>query len=137
VPIDRKHVAYDPRSIDPLLLSLALLEPVEAETAQQNSKDWRLYRFVVDLRVPEVLPSLKSLFQLPVCFVAHYAHADLPCLFQLGLPDPSLLWDTWVHEKAIHLGRNHKRYKSARMQLMAMKPRRPRRQPRRRNSATP
>jgi DNA polymerase-1 len=29
----------------------------------------------------------------------------------LGLPEPRLVWDTWVHEKALYLGRYHARYR--------------------------
>src|SRR5207249_2453748 len=77
VRIDSKHVAYDPHSLEPLLLSLALLEPVQGQS-------WRCCRFVVDLRVQELLPALRTLLQLPVCFAGHYAHAELLCLLRLG-----------------------------------------------------
>src|SRR5262249_44798448 len=56
-------------------------------------------------------PALTGLLQLPCPFVGHYAHAELLCLLQLGLPEPRNLWDTWVHEKALYLGQNHKNYK--------------------------
>jgi DNA polymerase-1 len=44
-------------------------------------------------------------------FVGHYCHAELLCLLQLDLPEPALLWDTWVCEKALHLGLGHKNYR--------------------------
>jgi DNA polymerase I len=98
VRIDAKRVAFDPRSIRPLLLSLSLAEP--------DSKDGiRLYDFVVDLRRPDLLPAVQAVLRLPVCFVGHFAQAELFCLFRLGLTEPAMLWDTWVHEKALHLGR--------------------------------
>src|SRR5688572_17529818 len=46
VAVGRGETAYDPRSIRPLLLSLALAEP--------GRDGGRLYRFVVDLRRPDV-----------------------------------------------------------------------------------
>jgi DNA polymerase-1 len=105
IAYDRKQAVHDCRSVVPLLLSLALAEAGAAEGKGT------LYPFVIDLRVPEVLPALKDLLRLPVCFVGHYTHAELLCLWQLGLPEPSILWDTWAHEKALHLGRNHKKYR--------------------------
>jgi DNA polymerase-1 len=104
VEIDRSHEANDVRSVRPLLLSLALVEP-------NPDGDSRLYRFVVDLRKGEVLPALRQVLWLPVCFVGHYLQAELICLLQLGLPEPTQLWDTWVHEVALYLGKNHKNYK--------------------------
>jgi DNA polymerase-1 len=97
------QVAHDPRSIRPLLLSLALAEPDEQE-------DGRLYRFVVDLRQPCVLDSVRAVLRLPVCFVGHAVQPELFCLWKLGLSEPRTVWDTWVHEKAFGLGRRHRRY---------------------------
>jgi DNA polymerase-1 len=102
--ITKDHTAYDPRSIRPLLLSLALAEP-------QGDGCGRLYTFVVDLRRPELLPAVQTVLRLPYPFVGHYAHVELLCLWQLALVEPSILWDTQVHEVALHLGRNHKKYK--------------------------
>jgi DNA polymerase-1 len=104
VVIDGKQTAYDARSIRPLLLSLALAEP-------EGGRDGRLYKFVIDLRRPELLPAVQTVLRLPCPFVGPYAHVELLCLWQLGLAEPSILWDTQVHEVALHLGRNHKRYK--------------------------
>jgi DNA polymerase-1 len=103
VVIDKRHTAYDPRSVRPLLLSVALAEP--GADGQGG-----LYPFVLDLRQPAVLPALAGLLRLPVTFVSHFARAELFCLWQLGLPEPRTLWDTWVHEKAVHLGLRHKKY---------------------------
>ena len=50
VIIDADHTWYDPRSVHPLLLSLALAEP-------DGDGDSLLSSFVVDLRQPEVLPA--------------------------------------------------------------------------------
>jgi DNA polymerase-1 len=102
VMIDRRNTAYDPRSVRPLLLSLALVEP--------KVNGGSLYRFVIDVRRTAVMPSLRSLLQMPILFVGHFLRAELHCLWQLGLPEPSKVWDTWVHEKAVHLGVHHKKY---------------------------
>jgi DNA polymerase-1 len=106
VAIDRDRTANDPRSLRPLVLSLALAEPVA-------DSGFRLFIFVVDLRRPETLRPLADVLRLPIPFVGHYAHAELLCLLRLGLPEPLILWDTWVCEKALHLGRHHKRYRLA------------------------
>ena len=56
--------------------------------------------------------AVRAVFRMPCCFVGHFAQVELFCLWQLGLPEPPILWDTWVCEKALHLGRIHKRYKA-------------------------
>ena len=61
VVVDKRNTANDPRSIRPLLLSLSMAEP-------HDNGEGRLFNFVIDLRIPELLPALKRLFQLPVCF---------------------------------------------------------------------
>jgi DNA polymerase-1 len=103
--IDGKTTVHDPRSIRPLLLSLAMAE-------QDPAGRIRIYRFVVDLRRTEVLPGLERVLGLPCCFVAHHAPAELFCLWKLGLPIPRTLWDSYISERALHLGRGHKRYKA-------------------------
>lgn len=101
VPLRGKRVAHDPRSVRPLLLSLAL-----AESGPQR----RLYPFVVDLRRPEVRPALAAVLRLPAAFVAHAVAAELFCLWQLDLPEPRVVWDTWVGSRALALGRHHRKY---------------------------
>src|SRR4029450_12331765 len=64
VPV-RKKLVCDPRRCRPLLLSLALVEPIDREAS-------RIYRFVIDLRVDEVRNAVGSVLRLPVCFVGHY-----------------------------------------------------------------
>ena len=103
VIIDADHTWYDPHSVHPLLLSLALAEPVA-------DGDFLLSNFVVDLRRAESLAPLRDLLCLPVPFVGHFAHAELLCLLRLDLPEPRILWDSWVCEKALYLGRHHKKY---------------------------
>jgi DNA polymerase-1 len=104
VVLGQGRTAYDPSSIRPLLLSLALAEP-------DGNGALTLYPFVVDLRACDTHPALAGLLQLPSCFVAHFAHAALLCLRRLGLPEPGTLWDTCICEKALHLGRNHRSYR--------------------------
>jgi DNA polymerase-1 len=106
VVIDRDRTAHDPRGLVPLILSLSLAEPVA-------DGDLQLSNFVVDLRRADTLASLRDLFRLPIPFVGHFTHADLLCLLQLDLPEPRILWDTWVCEKALYLGRHHRRYRLA------------------------
>jgi DNA polymerase-1 len=91
VVIDAKNTVYDVRSVQPLLLSLA--------AAEQYNGGLRLYRFVVDVRRAEVLDATRKIFSLPVPFVGHYSHVDLPALWQLGLDEPRELWDTWAAQK--------------------------------------
>jgi DNA polymerase-1 len=109
VPIKKDRLWFDPRSIEPLLLALTLVEP-------QSDKLVALYSFVIDLRRPEVLDPLRHLLELPLVFCTHYSQAELFCLWQLGLPTPALLWDTWAAERAFLLGLYHGRYQSERPQ---------------------
>ena len=104
VVIDKRNTAYDPRSIRPLLLSLAMAEPSD------ENRDGSLYSFVIDLRKPELLPGLKELFRLPIPFSGHFAKVELFCLWRLGLAEPGILWDTFIFEKVLHLGRHHHKY---------------------------
>jgi DNA polymerase I len=104
VVVNRRHTAQDPRSIHPLLLSLALAEP-------DTSTGGVLYRYVIDLRIPDVLPAVRDVLRLPVCFVGHFVQPELFCLRKLDLPEPAILWDAWVSERALRLGRGHKRYR--------------------------
>ena len=105
VVINKRDTAHDPHSIRPLLLSLSMAEPCD-------NGEGRLFNFVIDLRIPELLPVLKKLFQLPVCFVGHFAKVELFCLWKLGIPEPTILWDTLICEKTLQMGRNHKKYKT-------------------------
>ena len=74
--IDKRNTTYDPRSIHPLLLSLAMAEPTGEDQG-------RLYCFVIDLRKPDIWQELKGIFWLPVCYSGHYAKVELFCLWQL------------------------------------------------------
>lgn len=107
VDMGRGQVAHDPRTLCPLLLSLALAEPNE-------SGGGTVAAFVMDLRRSEVLPAVAELLRLPVCFTAHFAQAEFLCLFRVGLHEPRIVWDTWACEKVRYLGRGHKKYKVAR-----------------------
>lgn len=97
VTIKKDVEAVDVRSVHPLLLSLSLVEP-------ESDDQLRIYRFVVDVRQPELAQKLESIFRLPVPFVAHFARAELHCLWQLQLREPAMLWDTWVAEKVRYMG---------------------------------
>src|SRR6516162_5484537 len=63
--IDGETRVYDPRSVHPLLMSMAMADPA-------RSGGIRIYRFVIDLRPVEVLPGLERVLGLPCCFVAHH-----------------------------------------------------------------
>jgi DNA polymerase-1 len=104
VPIDQNSTVNDPRSIHPLILSLALAE-------SQEGKGWNLYCFVIDLRKKALLPEVEALLYLPVCFVGHNLKAELFCFWQLKLSEPYSIWDTFIHEKALYMGCNHFKYK--------------------------
>lgn len=80
VTIKKDVEAVDVRSVHPLLLSLSLVEP-------ESDDQLRIYRFVVDVRQPELAQKLESIFRLPVPFVAHFARAELHCLWQLQLAE--------------------------------------------------
>lgn len=99
----KDHYWYDPRSLVPLLLSIALVE-------QQRDGTRRVIRFVVDCSQSETVSPLAGLFAIPVPFVAHFAQAELFCLWALGLPVPDQVWDTCVAERAFLLGVHHSRY---------------------------
>ena len=108
VIIRKRNTKYDPISIRPLLLSLAMAEPYDGG-------EGRLSNFVIDLRISKLLLVLKELFQLPVCFTGHNAKVELFCLWKLGLPEPNILWDTFIFERTLSLGRNHPKYKLRRV----------------------
>ena len=94
---------HDPHAVTPLLLAITLVE-------QRAEESPRLIRFVVDCRCREAVVPLAGLFTLPVPVVAHFAQAELFCLWKLGLPAPDQLWDTWVAERCFLLGIHHARY---------------------------
>jgi DNA polymerase-1 len=103
VALSGKQTRQDVRSIQPLLLSLALVEP-------QSQEKGIVYPFVMDLRAPELSSILGELFRLSTCFVGHAIRGDLFCLLRLGLPEPRIFWDTQIHEMALYLGEQHKKY---------------------------
>ena len=90
--VHRKEI-WDIRAIRPFCLAFAVA-----------SGD-ALFRFIVDLRVPEILPAVQRVLDLPVPFVAHFARAELFVFWTLGLREPEILWDTLVAERALNLGR--------------------------------
>jgi DNA polymerase-1 len=100
----KEHHWYDPRSVVPLLLSVALVERTAAGLL--------VIRYVVDCRRREAVAPLADLFTLPVPFAAHFARAELFCLWRLGLPVSDQLWDSWVAERCFLLGLGHARYRN-------------------------
>jgi DNA polymerase-1 len=85
---------YDIRSIHPFCVGLALVS------------DGQVLRFVVDLRHQELLPHVQEVLDLPVAFSCHYAKVDLFALWSAGLRELRLVWDSWLAEKALRLGRS-------------------------------
>jgi DNA polymerase-1 len=96
---------YDPTSIVPLLMAVVL-----AETRPEGQAV--LYRFVVDLRRPEVLGPLADLIRQPIPVIGHFIQGELFCLWKLDLPTPATVWDTCTAERAFQLGLHHVRYKN-------------------------
>ena len=76
----------------------------------RDDRDCRLYSFVVDLRNPDLWFAIAELLSLPVPCCAHFAKNELFCLWKLGLPEPRMLWDTFIFEKLLSLGRHHHKY---------------------------
>ena len=105
VVIEKRNTANDTRSVQPLLLSLSMAEPYD-------DGEGRLFNFVIDLRIPDLSPILNELFQLPICFSAHNAKVELFCLWKLGVQEPNILWDTFICEKTLQMGRHHHKYKT-------------------------
>ena len=101
----RDRYWYDPTSIVPLLMAVVLVETRPESHAV-------LYRFVADLRRPEVLGPLADLIRQPIPIIGHFIQAELFCLWKLGLPTPATVWDTCTAERAFQLGRHHVRYKT-------------------------
>jgi DNA polymerase-1 len=95
---------YDPTSIVPLLMAVVLVETrPEGQAA--------LYRFVVELRRPEVIGPLADLLRQPIPVIGHFIQGELFCLWKLDLPTPATVWDTCTAERAFQLGLHHMRYK--------------------------
>ena len=95
---------YDPRSLVPLLLAVVLVELSPDGQAV-------LYRFVLDLRQPGVLGPLGTFFRIPVPFVAHFARAELFCLWKLATAHPRFRLGHVPGGTRFQLGVHHPRYK--------------------------
>jgi DNA polymerase-1 len=93
---------WDIRTRQPFCLALALLS------------EGRVMAFVVDLRVRELWLLVREVLDLPVPFVCHFAPAELFTLWTLGLREPRTLWDTYLAEKALALGRCRQRARARR-----------------------
>ena len=83
---------HDIRSIRPFCIAFAI------------ASSGRMLRFVVDLRINDLLPMVQEVLDLPAAFVSHYAKAELFTVWSLGLRKPRILWDTLLAERALHLG---------------------------------
>ncbi|SKA35910.1 DNA polymerase [Photobacterium toruni] len=85
----------DIRSVKPLLMSITVLS------------DTKLITAVIDLTAPLELTLLQALLSFPTTYIAHNAKAELQCIWQLGLVEPAIWWDTLIAERAIYLGKHH------------------------------
>ena len=83
---------HDIRSIRPFCIAFAI------------ASSGRMLRFVVDLRINDLLPMVQEVLDLPVPFASHYAKAELFTVWSLGLREPRILWDTLLAERALRLG---------------------------------
>lgn len=103
VPLPDHRLWFDPRSVRPLLVALALVESGSDGLVVLTS-------LVVDVQVPEALPALGSLLTRPWTYVLHGATEALFVLWQLRMPIPQRVWDSRVAEQALALGRYHPQY---------------------------
>ncbi len=103
VEVGSGHLAWDPRSITPTHLTVALSESGEGDRAQTCAA-------IIDLKQPGLAAALRPLLDLAVPFVGHDVGLMLQCLWQLGLEVPRVLWDTRIHERVRFLGHCHRRY---------------------------
>ena len=87
----------DIRSVQPFCISFALVS------------DGEILSFVVDLRRRETLVDVQNVLDMPVPFVCHFAKAELSVLWALGLREPRTLWDTYLAERALCLGKSRYR----------------------------
>ncbi len=84
----------DIRSIKPLIFSLTVVSNAQLITA------------VIDLSASLPTALLQTLLSFPVPYIAHNAKAELQCIWQLGLMEPAVWWDTMIAERAIYLGKH-------------------------------
>jgi len=98
---------HDPTSVIPLLLSISLIE-----TGNGLGKT-RIYNFVVDLRQRTLYQYINELFSLPITFVGHNLKVEFFCFWQLHIQPPDTVWDTFIAEKTLHLGKSNRHYKAS------------------------
>ena len=84
---------HDIRSTRPFCVALAIVS------------SGRMLRFVVDVRVNDLLPLVQQVLDLPVPFASHYAKAELFAIWSLGLREPRILWDTLAGGEGVAPGR--------------------------------
>ena len=83
---------HDIRSIRPFCIAFAI------------ASSGRMLRFVVDLRINDLLPMVQEVLDLPVPFTSHHGKSELFTVWSLGLREPRILWDTLLAERALRLG---------------------------------
>lgn len=93
IRLNGKKEWWDIRSVQPFCLAFAVVSDVA------------IVRYVIDLRLTDLLPFIQRVIDLPVPFVCHHAQSELFVLWQLGLHEPRLVWDTLLAERALQLGK--------------------------------
>ncbi len=100
IALRSNKIKYDIRSVEPLLMSLAL--------SSVQGDEHALFPFVIDLRQRGLNSLVQQVLDLPVPYIAHHAKAELHCLWQLGIRVPDQWWCTCIAERSLYLGLHHK-----------------------------
>ncbi|WP_339912188.1 DNA polymerase [Symmachiella dynata] len=93
IALNSKKEWRDIRSIQSFCLAFAVVG------------DRTIVNFAIDLRLTSLLPFIQRVLDLPVPFVCHHAQSELFVLWQLGLREPRIVWDTLLAERALRLGK--------------------------------
>ncbi|NAZ97311.1 DNA polymerase [Vibrio toranzoniae] len=96
IPLRGNKQKHDIRSIKPLLMAATLVS--------HQCDGLHLHNYVIDLTKFDDPQLLQPLLDLPTTYIAHHAKAELHCIWQLGLTEPRIIWDTCIAERARYLG---------------------------------
>jgi len=99
---ERDISVSDLNSILPQALVLSFAEP--------SVNGFFFYNVLIDLKNTELLPGLAKILALPLVFSGFNLKMSLCCLWQLGLTEPSIIWDCYIYERLQSLGVYNKRY---------------------------
>ncbi len=99
VPLKGGGTWYDPKTLEPLILSGTAWVPAECQAI----------RFMFDLRMPGIATVFDHLLRMRAVFVAHNFKAEYHTLWAMGLnPVLTQTYDTYVAARALMLGRGHR-----------------------------